>query len=434
MIRFAPQTSFLHFASLVSVLLAGACRSSVASLGETPDAARRNADGMFASLAFRFYNVQRDAKFARTRPMMGQFALAPAKLYADTSLWTVNSPSDSSRSIYLFASYDGTRYLFQSRASAPYPTKIGDERHFMRLKSLGRNDYEWSTNVEHAIGLVRAADVGKTIGAVFTAFEGRSREALLADAGGTFPRASRHIAQLAGIESLDITPNADGTTSARFVFALRADSLRGRYPNFARYLDKYVVPSVYRVQLTDQRGTVYLDANGRDGKLSVELRAERGKLLPLHGVLRPLPDSLLLRVDFSAKFKIFRVGFRNLVGDFTIERGEHERAWMMRFRQEPGWRLPFAVDKLIHTPLRRPFEGRGAEMRLTVRDDLGNQTMSTRQIRLTVNESSIMRWLSGLGGSAFSDFAERTEVEENRFLSQLFTAMREDVGALAEKP
>lgn len=73
-------------------------------------------------------------------------------------------------------------------------------------------------------------------------------------------------------------------------------------------------------------------------------------------------------------------------------------------------------------------------MRLTVRDDLGNQTMSTRQIRLTVNESSIMRWLSGLGGSAFSDFAERTEVEENRFLSQLFTAMREDVGALAEKP
>jgi hypothetical protein len=366
--------------------------------------------------------------------MMGQYALAPAKLYADTSLWTLNTPGDSSRSIYLFATYDGSHYLFQSRASAPYPAKIGDERHFMRLKSLGRNDYEWFTNVEHAIGSVRAADVGTTFGALLTAFEGRSREALLDDAGGTFPRASHHLAQLAGIDSLAVVPNADGTTSARFVFALRPDSLRGRYPNFARYLDKYIVPSVYRLQLTDQRGTIYLDANGRDGRLTVQLRAEHGKLLPLHGVLRPLPDSLLLRVDFSAKFKIFRVGFRNLVGDFTIERGEHERAWMMRFRQEPGWRLPFAVDKLIHTPLRRPFEGRGAEMRLTVRDDLGSQTMSTRQIRLTVNESAIMRWLSGLGGSAFSDFAERTEVEENRFLSQLFTAMREDVAALAEKP
>jgi hypothetical protein len=433
-IRFARRTPLLVPAALAAAVIAGGCRASVASLGDSPDAARRNADGIFASLAFRFFNVQRDAKFTRTRPMMGQYALAPAKLYADTSLWTVNSQSDSSRAIYLSASYDGGRYFFQSRASAPYPAKIGDERHFMRLKSLGRNDYEWVTNVEHSIGPVRAADIGATLATLFTAFEGRSREALLADAGGTFPRAGRHLAQLVGIEALEVTPNADGTTSARFVFALRPDSLRGRYPNFARYLDKYIVPSVYRVQLTDKRGTIYLDANGRDGKLAVQLRAERGRLLPLHGVLRPLPDSLLIRVDFSAKFKIFRVGFRNLVGDFTIERGEHERAWMMRFRQEPGWRLPLAVDKLIHTPLRRPFEGPGAELRLTVRDDLGSQAMSTRQIRLTVNESAIMRWLSGLGGSAFSDFAERTEVEENRFLTQLFTAMREDVAALAEKP
>ncbi|MDP1857593.1 MAG: hypothetical protein Q8K82_02920, partial [Gemmatimonadaceae bacterium] len=109
---------------------------------------------------------------------------------------------------------------------------------------------------------------------------------------------------------------------------------------------------------------------------------------------------------------------------------EHDRAWLMRFRKEPEWHLPLAADKLIKSPLRRPFEGRGTEVRLGVRDDLGNQTMSQRQVRTAVKESAIMRFFGGLGSSAFGDFAGQTEAEENRFLSELFVALRRDFAAV----
>ena len=77
---------------------------------------------------------------------------------------------------------------------------------------------------------------------------------------------------------------------------------------------------------------------------------------------------------------------------------------MMRFRREPKWDLPLATERLIRSPLRRPFEGRGSELRLAVRDDLGSQAMSVRQVRTAVRESAIMRWLGGLGATAFGDF------------------------------
>src|SRR5690606_26425605 len=100
-----------------------------------------------------------------------------------------------------------------------------------------------------------------------------------------------------------------------------------------------------------------------------------------------------------------------------------------RFRREPEWRFPLATDRLIKSPLRSPFEGRGTEVRLAVRDDLGSQAMSVRQARTAVKESAIMRWLGGLGSTAFGDFAGRSEAEENRFLMELFGALRQDVAA-----
>ena len=45
----------------------------------------------------------------------------------------------------------------------------------------------------------------------------------------------------------------------------------------------------------------------------------------------------------------------------------------------------------------------------------------------SVNESAIMRWLGGLGASAFGDFSGRTELEENLFLYETFDALRKDV-------
>ncbi len=190
------------------------------------------------------------------------------------------------------------------------------------------------------------------------------------------------------------------------------------------------MPTRARMQLTDQQGVRFADIALDHGTLSVTLRARDGALVALSGPPRPRPDTLRARFDLSMKMMLFHVGYTNLAGDFIVERGEHVRGWFLRFQHEPDWDFPLAVDKLIRSALRRPFEGRGTELRLTVRDDLGRQAMSQRQVRTAVKESAIVRWLGGLGSTAFGDFSGRSEAEENRFLTELFGALREDVGAI----
>lgn len=409
----------------------GGCRDAVLAWGPSLDRAKRHADNALAGFAFRFHNVQRSPKFEAARPKMARSALIPSRIFNDTSIWTVTEADDSSRALYLNGSFTHNRYLFTTRASGGPPEKVGDQRHFMRLRSLGDGSYEWFTVVDHGLGPIGAAQTARAIGALFTSFAGKQDTEILADSRETFPRTGRHLGQLLRIDSLRSRPSADGTTSMAMYIAITPDGVRARYPAFAAYLDKYLMPTVTRVQLTDGQGAQYFDLNLRDGGFVVRLRARDESLVALTGTPHALPESLQIRMDVSAKFKIFRVGFTNMVGDFVIERGEHEHAWTMRFRKEPSWHFPFAVDKLIKSPLRRPFEGRGSELRLAVRDDPGSQTMSTRQVRTVVRESAIMRWLGGLGATAFGEFSGRSEIEENRFLAELFGALRQDFAAVS---
>jgi hypothetical protein len=209
--------------------------------------------------------------------------------------------------------------------------------------------------------------------------------------------------------------------------------LRPDAPAFAAYVDKYVVPSFYRAALAGADGSRYVEVSGGDGHVQVSLCARDGRLVSLDTPRRPLPDSLVLRSDFSARYRRFRIGYTGMVTDFTIERGPHLAAWMLRFRHEPAWHFPLAFDKLIRTPLRRPFEDRGMELRLGLRDGEGEQTSSFREARLTVHESAIMRWLGRLGATAFGEFSGRAEAEENLFLTQFFAALRADVTGLSER-
>jgi hypothetical protein len=280
--------------------------------------------------------------------------------------------------------------------------------------------------VNHAIGTATPAAIGAVIMATLTAAEGRTPDEALSDAGSMFPETGRHLAQLLSIDSLRTAHDAGGTTTTLAV-RFRPDRLRARAPYFATFVAKYITPTIYRLQLTDHAGRRFFDATGRDGQLVMRLRSRNHKLVSLGGSPAPMPDSLRLLVDVSFKYGMFRVGATNIVGDFTIERSEQRRAWAMRFRQEPEWHFPLAVDKLIKNPLRRPFQGRGAELSLGVRSDLAAQTISERHARLAVNESAIMRWLGRLGASAFGEFTGRTELEENLFFYEMFEAMRRDV-------
>ena len=413
-------------ASLATVLLSfgTGCQSSIDAFGTSPAYARHAAENTFAAFAYRFYEVERDSSFNRARNLMGQYALIPSRLFRDSSLWNVR-PSDSTRTLIVGAAFANNHYRFAPNRHAPPPRALGDQRHSLNLRWLGGGDYEWFTQVDHEIGTAKAAHIGAAILAALTAAEGRPPDESLADARETFPETARHLAQLFTIDSLRTAVSGAATTTT-FAVSFHPERLRPRYPYFAAFVDKYIMPAIYRLQITDNAGRQYVDANGRDGQLVVRLRSQDQKLVPLAGVAVPMPDSLKIAVDVSMKYKMFRVGATNLVGDFTIERSETRRAWMMRFRKEPGWHFPLAVDKLIKNPLRRPFQGRGAEFSLGVREE-GGRTLSERHARFVVNESAIMRWLGRLGASAFGDFTGRTEREENLFLYQTFEALRRDI-------
>jgi len=132
----------------------------------------------------------------------------------------------------------------------------------------------------------------------------------------------------------------------------------------------------------------------------------------------------------SMKILLFTVGWTDMVGEFQLIDTPHERGWAMRFAKEPQWRLPPTVGTLLKSPLRRPFQGQGIPIRVSIRDNPGSQTILNRRFAFVVQESGILRFLNHLSGTAVGDFLGASEREANRFNADAFRALRLDVGAL----
>jgi hypothetical protein len=413
------------------VAVGGACRGVPNALGPDRPTARAHADAFFNGLATRFDNVQRAPKFLQARTKLGRYALSPSGVYGDTSVWT-SATSDSIRTLALAGTRTPTGYLFTPRAAVGTPSATGEARHVIRLRRRGESEYQWETIVDHGIGSVRATEVASALTAFLASPEHLGLAQIRANHKELFPRASRVLGELFLLDTVLVSPLPDHSTAVAVRFRMDPNRIKGTRPNFAKYLDKYVSPARYRLRLTDGRGAIWLDAAGEDNVFSLRYRVKGGELLALNGTARPIPDSLQIAIDFSAKFMIFRVGVSSLVGDFRFVREDGERGWHVRFRREPDWHLPLAVGHLIRTPLRHPFKGDGITVRVTVRDDAGPQSLLSREASLAVQESAIVRWLGGLGNSAMSDFAGRAEIEENRFVYEVLSALRADfVAALS---
>ena len=153
--------------------------------------------------------------------------------------------------------------------------------------------------------------------------------------------------------------------------------------------------------------------------------------MPLSGLARSLPDSLVVLADFTVKVKMFNVGFHDLSMEFVNSaRGDQERDWTVTARKEPHWNLPFITARLIRAPLRYPFSGEGALFRMALRAGEGDHpTVLVRQSRLGVQESAILKFINSLSNTAMNDFGARVEHEENIWLRELFLALRDDAKA-----
>lgn len=350
-------------------------------------------------------------------------------MFDDTAAWT--ALSGRVRLLETWGGVSDGRYHLSSRSAVPAPIRPADGRHATTLSRISENEYRWDTNVDFALGTVRPDDVAKLIARLIASGEGRTeREARAAVARG----ASRSAAALATAFSLDTlrpVPLADGSTAVTVGITVRSDLLRARYPAFADYVKKYVDPARYRLVIADRAGVPFLDATAKDRVLIIRLRTQNGHLVPLSGPARPLPDSMLMFVDFTAKVKLFHVGFHDLRMELVnMARGDQERAWVVTARREPGWNLPFITARLLKAPLRRPFMDEGALFRIGVRaGDNGQPTVLYRQARLNVQESAILNFLNSLSSAAMEDLNVAVEREQNAWLRELFLAMREDARA-----
>lgn len=419
-------------AGVLTCLALGACAETFRGLGPAPAVAESHANELFESIAARFDRVDLEPRFEQARLRLAQAALVPSRVFSDSSVWSI-MPNATTRTLFARGATDDKmgHYRIETRPSAMPIVRGADTRHTIQLRSLEPDVYRWDTDVEMGVGSISAAEVSNLFVALFGVAEGRTETQLREDYRAAFPRTSAAFGHGFAIDSMHLSPAPGGGTSVSITAGFHPETMEEAYPALAKYLEKYLGPAKYRFVLADKDGTTLLDAVGRDRFVTFRYRVADGRLAPLTGPLKPWSDTLRLTSDIKVKVKLFNVGFRQLVTDFVISNVGHERAISIIAQREPEWDLPLVTERLIRTPLHRPFLGQGGLFQLSVRDTAGAQTVFARRTRFDVQESTIARFLGSLAGRMMADLDTTVEAEEDRFLRDGFVAMQADLKTVA---
>jgi hypothetical protein len=417
---------------LLAAPLLASCRAAIDAYDPDAAVARDAASQVASSVQFRFDSPARDPRYEHARMRLARYALAPSKLVDDT-IWSSNRGSE--RLLIARGQRVGTIYKLSAAAQVAPPARVGESRHFVSLDTLPDGDWRWITQVDHAIGSASPQAIGAVFSALLRSAE-RPAASVRADYRTTMPRTTSAFGRLATLDSVRTVRLADGSTVATIGVRLHPDRIASTFPDFAKYLRKYVSPARFRFALRDRAepgvhgNDTWFVAEGDDDLILLRFRSRDGRLQPFDGPLRDRPDTLALHVDASVKFGPFTVGVESLRGRFVFVRTPTETGWDMRFDQEPEWDLPPIAGRMVRGPLRRPFQGEGVFARLSVQRLANGQSVIHRRTVVDVHESAIVRWIGNLGFTAMDDFAGRVEQEEARFLAEAMRAMRQDVSTL----
>jgi hypothetical protein len=240
------------------------------------------------------------------------------------------------------------------------------------------------------------------------------------------PRTTTQLGQFVSIDSIVSVATGDGAFSSTASFTVDPLRLTSAYPHYAKYLQKYVGPVIAQATIADSSGTPWMLASYDKGRLVVRWRSIDGRLVPLSGSTRALPARLRLTMDASSRFGMMTVGVKHLVMELRLATTTRERSFTLTARQSPDWQLPLAAERLLRTPLERPFMGAGASFTLGVRDTAGRSFLFSRS-HLAVEESAILRLLSHLSRGAVTDFDSPVASEEEAFWSGVCNALRADL-------
>jgi hypothetical protein len=406
-----------------------ACRSVPAGLADSPGDAVAATDGIFGGVSTRFHRVTREPRVRTARSRISRAALTPSRVFNDTTIW-VSSPAPNVRSFTYRGLVEPDGYRMTTDGAATRPARPGENRNDTRLRRISNNEFEWVGVSDYGIGATTPETFAVLPVAWIAAGERDDSTALRAEMHAVFPRSTREWGRVFALASLESTRDPSGAWRQRRVVVMRPSGAEQLYPKFAKWLRDNVGPMRIRIRLTDSVRT-WFDFSYRDDTLVILTRSRGGRLVPLHGGDAPMPDTVTFEADFSTKVSFFRVGFHQLRGDFVTVREPDARGWSFRFAREPEWDLPLFTERMIRTPLRRPFQGGGIQFRIAAtRDASGGQTLLTRRLVAFVQESAIIRFISGLANVGVGSYVDGADVDTNRWLTIAFAALRDDSRAL----
>jgi hypothetical protein len=408
------------------------CREPLVGLGAGgPPGTSDRIETLVAALGARVKEPVRNAKYDTARVRIANSAFLPGRIFRDTSIWT-SAPTESRKQMLVRGWYEDGHYRLNAESIVPLPSQPTHSRHVINLTRLSdNNEYSWDTEVPYAVGTITAAEVGRFFGAMLSAAEGRNERDVRADIAATLPRASVVLGQLFSIDSIRTVHLADKSTLAAFHVRMHPAGVETKYPNFARYMRTYAMPTRMQFSLTDRDSMVFVNCDAKgDGKLALTLRTLNGRMIPLAGPAKPMPDTLTLNGELVMRVRGFAVGFHDYHAQMMIVSTDRERAWHFVSQKEPKWRLPLITEHLLGTPLKRPFQGSGATFRIGFRDSTGAQTILNRRLHLVVQESRILRFINRLAGATLSDWVGKAEREQMAWLDQVFSGLLEDVNAV----
>lgn len=373
----------------------------------------------------------RDPKYEVAREKIANAALLPSRVWKDTSVWTDTADGKSRRTLLVGGRFAAGRYALDASRVVPWPDEPAASRHVIDLIRLGDDEFAWDTEVAYAIGDAAAADVRALFGALLAAGEGRDEAAVRADYQRTVPRTAAVLGLLFRVDSIKTAHLPDSSTLATYAVTMTPTVLARQYPDFAKYLTRYVESARMRWSVADRAGVPFLDAGMRDGRIQFRVRTRGGRVVAMAGPPRPMPDSLVLHGDMTVKVRLFTVGIRRYESALTLVRGAHQTGFTVVSRQEPHWVLPLVTERLLRSPLRRPFRGEGTLFGMSVHDSTGQQTILLRKLHLEVEESAILRFIGRLSSIAVGDFAGEVEQQELAWFREVFTALVADARALS---
>ena len=419
--------SSLRLLLIAPLLVAGleACAAPSPHERASSNAVDHEVGEALGALASCFGPNDREPDLDALRPKLLSASLVPSRVFDDETVWT--SHEGETRGLGLRGFRAEGRYRAAVSASPPDPVQPGDYQGWLGLRRVGPGEFEWSSAEQVSLGplpLGGLSDVvSDTLRAADTSAPGDLRPVLKR----VLPRSAKAFGRGFVLEALQLERGETASTAVVAGARLDLESLAEEFPRYATFLRSYVLPIRLGFEIDDGDGGVVAALDGRDGRFTLRARIRDGRLVSLTGSPRPAPDRLRLRVDLTSRAGPFRYGMQGLEADVRVLGRPGERKLEAVFDREPDWVIPFVAKPFLRSSLRRPFEGDGALLAYAIRESGSGTTTVSREYRIAVKESWLVRWIGGNTGDAVASFRESAEAEAERFWGEALLALRADV-------